>query len=116
MFFSCTDFYLRDLNNPVDPEAPDYQGYETVENPDDIKPVGGDAGELFFPPLFLAEKVVGATAYQFQMADNAGFAPVLWTSSEASENELLPTALGYLYADTTYYWRVRAKVNDEWGA
>jgi len=104
------------LNDPADPKSDNYQGYETIEDPDKIAPVETDIGIVTYVPKLVATKVAGATAYQFRISSSADSASYLYESAEVTVNEYLPVDCFGLSATITYYWFVRAKVGGTWGA
>jgi len=114
LFSSCTEIW-GELDNPADPAATSYQGYETIKDPDAIAPVRTDTGIVVYVPKLVATKVAGATAYQFRIAVASDFAVPLYTSAEVAVNEYLPVDCFGLSATTTYYWSVRAKADGTWG-
>jgi len=111
---SCTELWGK-LDNPADPEATSYQGYDTVKEADAVAPVQADSGVLAYVPKLVAVKVAGAQAYQFRVSATANSAAFFYESAETTANEYLPVDCFGLSA-TTYYWFVRAKVAGNWGA
>ena len=111
---SCTELW-GELDNPADPAAPSWQGYETVKDPDAIAPIDADTGVVTYVPTLLAGKVAGATAYQFRVSASADPEAYLYESAEVAVNEYLPVDCFGLTATTTYYWFVRAKAGGTWG-
>ncbi len=109
----CPDMFVEGMNNPVDPEADAYQGYETVSNADDISSNSQRGAQWV---IFTASEVDGATAYHLQVTttgDGAFAAPIVDDAS-FSTNVMAPT--GNLIANTTYRWRARAQKGGAWGA
>jgi len=112
---SCTELW-GELDNPADPAAPSWQGYETVKDPDAVAPVEAESGTVAYVPTLLAGKVAGATAYQFRVSATADPEAYLYQSAEVTANEYLPVDCFGLSTTTTYYWFVRAKADGTWGA
>ena len=112
---SCTEIW-GELDNPADPEATSYQGYETVKEADAVAPVQADSGVLAYIPKLVAVKVAGAQAYQFRVSATDDYTAYIYQSAETTVNEYLPVDYLGLSAATTYYWFVRAKVGGNWGA
>jgi len=105
-----------ELDNPVDEEAPSYQGFETVADPADARPAKLALGTLAYMPTLICTKVLGAESYMFQISDQADFAIVLYTSPESELNKFLPIVSPGLSATTTYYWRVSVKKGGNWSS
>ncbi|MFZ4617758.1 MAG: hypothetical protein ACOYM2_16375, partial [Rectinemataceae bacterium] len=59
------------LNDPADPKAQAYQGYETVKNPDAIAPVSPADGATLVGTLLTTNKIAGATVYELRLATSA---------------------------------------------
>jgi len=114
LLLSCTELW-GELDNPADPEATSYQGYDTVKEADAVAPVHADSGVVAFVPKLVAVKVAGAQAYHFRVSATADSAAFFYESAETTANEYLPVDCFGLSA-TTYYWFVRAKVGGIWGA
>jgi hypothetical protein len=105
---SCEAWGPRD--NAADPQAGNYQGYETVKSPEAVKPAAPDSGIVTYIPRLVALKVANAQAYRFQISPAADFtAPNTYTSTECASNEFYPVDCASLAATTSYYWRVQAK-------
>jgi len=112
---SCTEMW-GSRDDPADPKSDNYQGYETIKDPDAIAPVETHSGIVAYVPKLLATKVDGATAYQFRVSATSDPESYLYESVEVTGNEYLPVDCHGLSTTTTYYWFVRAKVEGTWGA
>jgi len=110
---SCPNIW-GELDNPADPESAMYQGYATVTDPGAVVPNSTDYGASSFMPTLKASMLVGAEAYQFQIATSSDFATFVYTSAEISTNTHLPSDWTDFVLSTTYYWRVRVKSNGSW--
>jgi hypothetical protein len=102
-------------DNPVDAGGSNYQGYETVSDVNEVKPADSDSGSVTYIPLLISSKVLGASAYQFQISGSADFTSILYTSDETASNQFHASDCPGLIAATPYYWRVRAKKDGVWG-
>lgn len=80
-------------DNVVDPVAANYQGFETVTDPADTRPAKPDEGIVTYIPALVSTEVLGASAYQFQIAATADFAAPLYTSPESTSNRFFVSAL-----------------------
>ena len=112
---SCSEMW-GSLDDPADPKSDNYQGYETIDDPDAIAPVETNFGIVAYVPKLVATKVDGATAYQFRVSATSNPGMYLYESAEVAGNEYLPVDCYGLSATTTYYWFVRVKVGGAWGA
>ena len=111
----CPQIFTDGLDNPIDPKADSYQGFETVDHPDEVRAVTASGVEMIWPE-FLVSKLNGATGYHLQIATEAGFSPdTIVYDKEDFTNHLMRSA-GDLEAGVTYYWRVRAHGNDVTGS
>ncbi len=102
----------HEFNNVTDPLSTDYyQGFETISNPDDIKPVVDDEVEYFIS--LTVSEVVGAEAYKIEIATDSGFTDIIYSADDFSSHILSIDA--NLTAEVTYYWRVSAYKDGDWG-
>jgi uncharacterized repeat protein (TIGR02543 family) len=108
----CKPFGL--LNNPVDPEASSYQGFETVESEADMKALSPAPGASLSWPSFVATGFKGAKSYQLQVATTNEFAAADLVFDKADFGSSgMKVASGFdATAGTTLYWRVRARKVD----
>lgn len=90
-----------------------YQGYHTVDDPSQVVPANLNPAATCFPPTLTANRLVGAEAYQFQIATTTDFAGPVY-DLENSTNSKAPTGWTTWSVSTPYYWRSRAKVNGTW--
>ena len=112
---SCSDAFLG-KGNPVDPQAPNYQGYPSITDPGAVKPASGGGGApVLYAPKLVALKVVGADLYHFQIATDSAFTAIVHDNNAATSNEYTPATWSGLDYSVTYYWRVRAHKNGVWG-
>jgi len=113
---SCTDVFSK-LNNPIDPKADSYMGYDTVGDANLIGPgIPSDGGNLSSFELTVT-KVTGATLYDLRIAltaDNLELAPLY--TAPANATNVFDLANAPLENATTYYWQAKAKnANGIWG-
>ncbi len=109
---ACSPF--GDLDNPVDPEAPNYQGFDTVADSNNINLVSPEDGLSFdFPPEFSWTPVDGAQQYHLQIAETSDFSSILYEIDDCEQGSHLVSDMSCETGDI--FWRVRAKKNDEWG-
>jgi formylglycine-generating enzyme required for sulfatase activity len=107
------------FDNKGDPKAANYQGYPTVGDVDDLKPVSPLAGlSAVFAPKLVALKVAGADSYHFQIASSSTFAASVLVHEDdtVASNEYVPIGWSNLDLLTTYYWRGRAHKGGAWGS
>jgi hypothetical protein len=109
----CPQVFLDKLNNPVDPDAPGYQGYDTIEDVNAVKPYVPDGAKLIFP-VFTISKVVGADAYRLQIATDNIFNNVIFSQDGFESHMMAPRA--DMEAGDIYYWRGAARKNGVWGS
>lgn len=107
---SCNAFF----DNPVDPESDDYQGYETVEDVNDLK-ASDSSGNYDNPPTLIVSKLVNVKKYKWQFSSNKydfSNADSHYTNDNFFNTENLNLDLG------TWYWRAKAIDSngyyDEW--
>jgi len=110
---TCTLWGIMD--DPADPNAASYQGYETVSETSEVKPSVDDYGQVRFAPALIANKVAGAEAYGFQIATTSDFSAPLHTSAESTSNIYYPIDWAEFSSSLDYNWRVRAKKGGIWG-
>ncbi|HNV36722.1 MAG TPA: InlB B-repeat-containing protein [Rectinema sp.] len=114
--FACKDLF-GPLDNPVDRESENYQGYDTILNADDIK--------IFYPAnsriagsqtTFIVSEVRGASAYQIQISSSQSDFEnnILLKNSDYASNKI-DIGLQSLTRGIWYYWRARAQQSGEWG-
>jgi len=115
--FACQDLF-GPLDNPVDRESENYQGYDTILDKDNI--------ELFFPTAnsrlagiptkFTVSEVINASAYQIQIScSQSDFENnILFNKSDYASNRI-DIDLQSLSRGIWYYWRARAQQGGEWG-
>jgi uncharacterized repeat protein (TIGR02543 family) len=114
MLSSC-DLFPR--NDPTDPGGANYQGYDQVQNMDDIKTFTPAAGVTIYaePSLFIVSDVIGADAYHLQISFTPGFeSPLVLDKADFSSNKMSPGSAD-LSLDGTYYWRARSNQSGIWG-
>jgi len=111
VFISCDILDLR--TNPADPGSPAYQGYETVSEPDLVKPVLPLGQSSFFMPTLTATKLKDAESFRFQVSASSTFTNIA-VDSTSSTNSIVPEFTAGATAGT-YYWRVMAKRAGTWG-
>ncbi len=115
--FACQDLF-GPLDNPVDRESENYQGYDTILDKDNI--------ELFFPTAnsrlagiptkFTVSEVINASAYQIQISGSQSDFEnnILFNKSDYASNRI-DIELQSLSRGIWYYWRARAQQGGEWG-
>lgn len=107
---TCTELW-GPLDSPYDEAGEDYQGYPTVPTADQITAV--TTGEFTWVPELVAAEVVGASAYEFQVAESSDVASsVVWEIS-TNTNIVQPGKDGLLAG--SYWWRARATTGGETG-
>lgn len=114
---ACKDLF-GPLDNPVDRESENYQGYDTILDKDDIK--------AFFPPdqavlasqpdIFLVSDVLGASMYQLQISiSNSQFEDFIKYNNDDYTSNIMGDLAVFLPSGVRYYWRSRAYKNGSWG-
>ena len=119
LLVSCYNLFLSKLDNPVDPNAPSYQGYPTVDSTDKISLVGPTVGSVVVPgsPVtFLVSEVKNAQNYEMQISlSETAFESEIIHKQEIQSNILQFPA--YTGSGGRFYWRCRAKdASGVWGA
>ncbi len=108
---SCPGDILNRLNSPLDPHAPAYQGYFTVENADEIQT---HTSGTIFSQRFEASEVIGAEAYRLEISAGRDFSTeAIYSGDTFKSNIMAPKA--NLETGTYYYWRAAAKKDGGWG-
>ena len=113
---ACKDLF-GPLDNPVDRESDNYQGYDTILNADDIK--------IFYPtnsriavnqPTFIVSEVRSASAYQIQISSSQSDFEnnILFDKSDYDSNKI-NISTENLSNNVWYYWRARAQQSGAWG-
>jgi hypothetical protein len=118
LLFSCEEIWGK-LDNPSDPEGSKYQGYETVESPDDISAIYPVAdGELSGMEM-MVNRVAGSTIYAVRIASSeAGLdASPIYERSDFTANDM-KISDSSLADRTRYFWQARARASSSstWGA
>ena len=116
--FACKDLF-GPLDNPVDRESENYQGYPSTDDPDKIEALKpSDSEKIRGESIeFFVSKVVGADSYQLQISTSrSDFSSLSLVFDKATfiSNEMTASAIN-LPGGTPYYWRARAKKNGNWG-
>lgn len=111
LLVGCAELY-GPLENPADPSAANYQGFETVGSPDDI---GSHTDDSLLFPRFVVTEVVDAEAYRLEIAESQVFDAATIVYEEEFESNIMPVVTD-LAAGTTYYWRAAARVDGAWGS
>ncbi len=108
---SCDLFGL--LNDPADPDSPNYQGYTVVDSPAKVVPMVPKA-DLTYPPTLYSAKLLGGLGYRFQISSDPSFsAPEV--EKEQSTNIFQPTDWTPSLGAGTYRFRVQARKDANWG-
>jgi hypothetical protein len=113
LLFSCQPFGSYD--NPGDPKASNYQGFETVATVADVSLVYPKAGGTFEGVKVTLTQVLGASSYRIALA--ASQAALASASAQVSESNTFDISAAKL-ADKTAYWiQASAKGSDgNWGS
>ena len=111
MLFSCEFTPFGTWDNELDNNGDNFQGYETLSDPDSIQTITPDDSILDYPVL-ISDAILDASYYQFQIAEDENFESIILDKT-SSENILNPDFAGS--ADKTYYWHVRAKQDTKIG-
>lgn len=92
-----------------DPGSPDYQGYHTVDHPDQVQAHITEGAQILWPE-FVVSEVLGATGYQLQIAADRSFPEdaILYHGEVHQGNVMQPLVDAGLVGGTQYYWRGRA--------
>jgi hypothetical protein len=98
-----------DRTHSFDPRSPEYQGYHTVDHPDQIRAHITEGAQILWPELVVSE-VLGATGYQLQIAADRSFSEdaILYYGAVHQGNVMQPLVDAGLISGTQYYWRGRA--------
>ncbi|MDC7228180.1 MAG: SUMF1/EgtB/PvdO family nonheme iron enzyme [Spirochaetales bacterium] len=104
---SCSYEYF----NPVDVESPEYQGFLTTEDKDNIALIPDD--ETCWC-IFRSNIIFDATAYQLQISNIEDFSgELLFNKDDFDSNVMVP--LHDFIVGEIYYYRVRALKDGSWG-
>ena len=115
--FACQDLF-GPLDNPVDRESENYQGYESTQNADEIKsfcPLA-NARLAGISTIFIVSEIIGANFYQLEISSSqSNFDDnILINESDYTSNKIIIDIQGF--SNTVwYYWRARAQKNGLWG-
>ncbi len=103
------------FDNPVDPEAENYQGFPTVADPSEISPVApADGAEFSFLPTFVSSAVENAAAYGLQISGDPQFQNIAFEIAEQESNTF--DVSGADLSAGEWYWRCRSRAGTgEWG-
>ncbi len=113
--FSCKGVW-GDFDNPADPDSDSYQGYLTVADVDDVEVVSPKAGGSLSGAEVKVTAVLGATAYQIRLAENAADleSSALYTKTYTAN--VMDISEAAMEDDTTYWWQARVRGSDgTWG-
>ncbi len=122
LFVTCTTLILSScpelwgtMDDPADPQSPTYQGFETVDDINAVKPAIADAAVLDYM-VFSISKVLDAEAYRLELSTAADFALAsqVYLKEDFATNAMAVDA--DLVSGTTYYWRAGAKKAGIWSA
>jgi formylglycine-generating enzyme required for sulfatase activity len=111
LLFSCN--FLGTLNDPADPNSPNYQGYTVVREVNEVVPMP-PKGVLAFPPTLYSAKLLGGIGYNFQISSDLSFTSIECDKIQDT-NIFIPTAWEPSKGIGTYYFRVRARKDTNWG-
>ena len=112
---SCPGDILKNLDNPMDPKAPSYQGYHTVEGADEVEAHTPTDGELIVFLVFSVNEVFDAQSYRLQIATAFDFAETSLVYDKDDFPDRVLNAEASLIVGTLYYWRAAAKKDGVWG-
>jgi outer membrane protein assembly factor BamB len=109
---SCFDF-----NNPLDPEADDYQGYLSVKSIEDVEPESPANGGETWREL-TCSNYKGADLYWIQISSSATDfeGNLVYEKTDYASPEIHIPKDSAVQADVPYYWRVKAHdfTSGEW--
>ena len=113
----CMEELYGPLDNPVDPNGDDYQGFDTVAEADEIEAQSWSEDTTSGTLRLVGTAVVAATGYHIQVATDDSFdSAALIYEDEALGSDGNTTEID---AGTvpfgTHYWRIRAEVDGSWG-
>lgn len=121
VFSGCPEIFTGGLNSPLDPNAADYQGFDTVAHPDDMVPHIEDGATVMWL-RFVVSAVEGAESYHLQIATAQDFSSgsVIHDKADYPSNVINPESSASLTGDTMYYWRSRGAADsrgdiEQWG-
>ncbi len=113
LLFSCQPFGSYD--NPGDPKASNYQGFETVATVADVSLVYPKAGGTFEGVKVTLTQVLGASSYRIALA--ASQAALASASAQVSESNTFDISAAKLADKSTYWIQASAKGSDgNWGS
>jgi len=112
ILISCPEMW-GSMDNPADEQSDSYQGFMTVNDPSAVTPVQPVSASSVFAPILVANQLIGAESYQFQIAASSDFASPVYDAVSVG-NSLAPADWMTATTSVTYFWRVRAKVNGTW--
>ena len=106
---ACEVLWPRD--NPADPGAKNYAGYDTVTSPDEIAAMSPASGGTLTGTTLSVTKVIGATTYELRIASSAAAldsAP-LYSKADFASNVMDISSSG-IQDKTSYWWKARAAI------
>ena len=111
LFLSCQN----DFNNPVDPDSDNYQGYDTVEDVNDIKPHQPENDANGWRSFFCSY-CPNADMYQIQISVSSNFDVNVIDATDTDNNIFVPVSESMLM-NANYFWRVRGRdaESGNWG-
>jgi len=106
-------------NNPADPLADNYQGYNTVGSADEVVPEKPGDGKEVVWLKFVVSELSGGGVYDIQISGDSDFSGTPVYEKEDYDTNILTITksdMCNITTGNTYYWRVRAhKTGDNWG-
>lgn len=104
----------RQLNNPVDPEATNYQGYPTVDSIDEVQLISPTDDETIYYLDLSWSELLGAEQYHIQISNSESSfeGNVVYENEDCRDNsthiDMLPWG--------EYFCRIRAKLDGSWSS
>jgi hypothetical protein len=115
---SCTKLFT-DLDNPADPKAASYPGYDTVSDSSSIAPVYPAKSGTLSGAQVTMTKVAKATTYALRItASEVALASASFFTKSDYPTNLMDISASGIIDSTKYYWQTRASLDNgaTWGS